>query len=241
MLYISPPFGNYFDYGKHSARIRGTFTADRRRGLVYHTLRSLRPVEGGWRNQIGFRNKGLQNIKKFDMSSYYSLAALDSNWVTLFTMLPQNAKIELNVGCPNVGTYSIRRAEIKLFTSHYKNLIVKMSPNVTREFLDDCQELGVKTIHLSNTIPTSRGGISGSQLKELCLPLVESTATTYNMEIIAGGGIYSKQDVIDYANAGAKHFSISTVFITAPWRVSSIHDAAWKVSHDRAVYRKVTT
>ena len=232
MLYISPPFGNYFNYGRHSTRIRGTFTADRRSGLVYHTLRSLRPVKGGWRNQIGFRNKGLNNIKKFDTASYYSLAALDSNWVTLFCMLPRHANIELNVGCPNVGPYDISRADIRLFASNYKNLIVKVSPNVTREFLDDCQELGVKTIHLSNTIPTSRGGISGSQLKELCLPLVETTATTYNMEIIAGGGIYSEQDVIDYANAGAKHFSISTVFITAPWRVSSIHNA---------IYRKVTT
>ena len=140
-------------------------------------------------------------------------------------MLPQNAKIELNVGCPNVGTYSIRRADIRLFTSNYKNLIVKVSPNVTREFLDDCQQLGVKTIHLSNTIPTSRGGISGSQLKELCLPLVETVATTYNMEIIAGGGIYSKQDVIDYANAGAKHFSVSTMFITDPWQISAIETA----------------
>ena len=232
MLYISPPFGNYFNYGRHSTRIRGTFTADRRNGLVYHTLRSLRPVKGGWRNQIGFRNKGLNNIKKFDTASYYSLAALDRNWVTLFCMLPRHANIELNVGCPNVGPYDISRADIRLFASNYKNLIVKVSPNVTREFLDDCQELGVKTIHLSNTIPTSRGGISGSQLKELCLPLVETTATTYNMEIIAGGGIYSGQDVIDYANAGAKHFSISTVFITAPWRVSSIHNA---------IYRKVTT
>ena len=232
MLYISPPFGNYFNYGRHSTRIRGTFTADRRSGLVYHTLRSLRPVKGGWRNQIGFRNKGLNNIKKFDTASYYSLAALDSNWVTLFCMLPRHANIELNVGCPNVGPYDISRADIRLFASNYKNLIVKVSPNVTREFLDDCQELGVKTIHLSNTIPTERGGLSGKPLKEVCLPLVETTATTYNMEIIAGGGIYSEQDVIDYANAGAKHFSISTVFITTPWRVSSIHNA---------IYRKVTT
>tara|TARA_Y100000782_G_scaffold103077_1_gene119958 strand:+ start:82 stop:630 length:549 start_codon:yes stop_codon:yes gene_type:complete len=180
----------------------------------------------------------LQNIKKFDTSSYYSLAALDSNWVTLFCMLPEYAKIELNVGCPNVGAYSIRRADIRLFTTNYKDVIVKVSPNVTREFLDDCQELGVKTIHLCNTIPTERGGLSGKPLKRVCLPLVESTATTYNMEIIAGGGIYSEQDVVDYANAGAKHFSISTVFITAPWRISAIHAAAWRVSHDSAVYRK---
>ena len=230
MLYISPPFGNYFDYGKQSTKIRGTFTFERRNGLVYHTLRSLRPVKGGWRNQIGFRNKGLRNIKKFDPHSYYSIAALDNNWIRLFNTVPKNLKIELNVGCPNVGGYEIRRADIKTFTEHHKNIIVKVSPYVTREFLDTCQEMGVKTIHLSNTIPTKRGGISGAQLKELCIPLVESTAKAYNMDIIAGGGIYSEQDVFDYANAGAKHFSVSTVLITKPWKVSEIHDAAWKIS-----------
>ena len=93
-------------------------------------------------------------------------------------------------------------------------------------------------LNLCKTIPTERGGLSGKPLKRVCLPLVKSIATTYNMEIIAGGGIYSEQDVVDYANAGAKHFSISTVYITAPWRISAIHAAAWRVSHDSAVYRK---
>jgi isoquinoline 1-oxidoreductase beta subunit len=96
MLYISPPFGNYISY-RNTTRIRGTFTAERRSGLIWHTLRSLRTVKGGWINQIGFRNKGLHNVFKFDKNSVYSLAAIDNNWIKLFALLPKNTKIELNV------------------------------------------------------------------------------------------------------------------------------------------------
>lgn len=231
MLYISPPFGNYISY-RNTTRIRGTFTAERRSGLIWHTLRSLRIVKGGWINQIGFRNKGLHNVFKFDKNSVYSLAAIDNNWIKLFALLPKNTKIELNVSCPNIANYTIKRRDIKTFTTHHDNVIVKVSPFVTRKFLDDCQEIGVNTVHLCNTMPTECGGISGSQLKNVCLPLVESVASSYDMDIIAGGGIYSAQDVVDYANAGAKHFSISTLFITAPWKISSIKAAALKINRD---------
>ena len=162
----------------------------------------------------------------------YSIAAIDGNWKKLFALLPEDAKVELNVGCPNVGAYSIKRADIKTFTSNHRHVIVKVSPYVTREFLDECQELDVKNIHLCNTMPTPNGGISGSQLKSVCLPLVETVAASYKMNIIAGGGIYSAQDVTDYANAGAKHFSVSTLCITAPWRLSEIKTAAWAVNRE---------
>ena len=224
MLYISPPFGNYIKR-KNATRIIGTYTFNRRWGLMWNTLRSLRKTEDGWINQIGFRNKGLKNISRFDNKSVYSIAALDNSWNKLFALLTDDIKIELNAGCPNVGAYTLKRCNIKPFIEHQNEVIVKVSPYVTRQFLDECQDVGVKTVHLCNTIPTPNGGISGKQLKELCLPLVESVATTYNMDIIAGGGIYSAQDVVDYANAGAKKFSVSTLFITAPWQISAIEAA----------------
>ena len=228
MLYISPPFGNYISC-PNTTRIRGTFTASRRRGLIWNTLRSLRPIRGGWINQVGFRNKGLENISKFDEKSVYSIAAIDNKWSRLFALLPEDAKVELNVGCPNVGSYTLKRADLKAFTEHHEDVIVRVSPFVKTEFLDNFQELRVRAIHLCNTLPTPYGGISGQQLKRYSLPLVESVATTYNMDIIAGGGIYSAQDITDYANAGAKHFSISTLFITAPWRLSEIRTAVGAV------------
>ena len=229
MLYISPPFGNHI-HRKNTTRIRGTFTFNRRWGLMWNTLRSLRKTEGDWINQIGFRNKGLKNVSKFDSKSVYSIAAIDNRWHKLFALLSSDIKVELNAGCPNVGAYTLKRSDIKPFIEHQASVIVKVSPYVTRQFLDECQDIGVKTVHLCNTIPTSKGGISGKQLKKLCLPLVESVANTYSMDIIAGGGIYSAQDVVDYANAGANHFSVSTLFITNPWQISAIEAAVLGVS-----------
>ena len=229
MLYISPPFGNYI-HRKGATSIRGTFTYNRRWGLMWNTLRSLRTVEGGWINQIGFRNKGLKNVSKFNSKSVYSIAALDNSWNKLFGLLPSDAKVELNAGCPNVGAYTLKRCNIRPFVENHDSVIVKVSPYVTRQFLDECQDVGVKTVHLCNTIPSPKGGISGKQLKNLCLPLVESVANTYSMDIIAGGGIYSAQDVVDYANAGANHFSVSTLFITNPWQISAVEAAVLGVS-----------
>ena len=74
MLYISPPFGNYLPY-KNAVRIRGTFTWKRRKGLLYHTARSLRPVKGGWRNQIGFRKKGIKK-GNFNTKDIFSIGWL---------------------------------------------------------------------------------------------------------------------------------------------------------------------
>ena len=81
---------------------------------------------------------------------------------------------------------------------------------------------GVKTIHMSNTIGTPKGGISGRQLKEVNLPKVEQAARL-SVNIIAGGGIYSPADVIDYRNAGANSFSISSVLISRPWELPAIY------------------
>ena len=66
-----------------------------------------------------------------------------------------------------------------------------------------------------NTIPTATGGISGKQLNERNLPLVYNAAHR-GLNVIAGGGIYSYKDVVDYRNAGADHFSISTAFFSRP-------------------------
>ena len=78
---------------------------------------------------------------------------------------------------------------------------------------------------MSNTIAAKKGGISGSQLKKINLPLIKK-AKEMDITIIAGGGIYTREDVIDYRNAGADDFSISTAWITKPWNVKEIYNEA---------------
>jgi dihydroorotate dehydrogenase len=89
--------------------------------------------------------------------------------------------------------------------------------------LFDC---GVRTFHLSNTIPSERGGISGDQLREQNLKQVEMFSSLnlpkHDINLIVGGGIYKPEHVRQYRSVGAtKSFSLSTVWFT-PWRVKEI-------------------
>ena len=233
MLYISPPFGNYFTY-KNAMPIRGTFTYHRRKGLIWHTARSLRPVKGGWRNQIGFRNAGIRSVnfdsralprQHYYTSAIYSISAMESaEWDSLLECIPAYVSLELNLSCPNVSSSPIPPDILSQFVSKYPSLQVKMKPSYNEYLLDRLIGEGVECIHMSNTISTPKGGISGRQLKEINLHNIERFAKVFTGRLIAGGGIYDAQDVIDYRNAGASDFSISTVYITKPWHIKEIYD-----------------
>ena len=224
MIYISPPFGNYISL-QDTTSIRGTFTYHRRKGLIYHTLRSLRPVRGGWRNQIGFRNKGIHAVDFTELADVYSICGLNEfEWTSMLFHIPEYTRLELNLSCPNVPTISISDEAMQAYCEKFPDLIAKVRYDIPNTDIDKLMDMGVKTIHCSNTIPTSKGGISGRQLKEVNLPNIERLAKTFTGRIIAGGGIYNKQDIIDYRNAGASDFSISTVYITKPWHIKEIYE-----------------
>ena len=226
MLYISPPFGNYFSY-KEATRIRGTFTANPRKGLIYHTLRSLRPVKGGWRNQIGFRNKGIKNIS-LKMNSICSVCGLnESEWETLVKYLPSlGSRIELNLSCPNVNEISIPDDILKEFIYKFPNLIVKVRYDISETLAAKIRLLGVNHLHCSNTIPTDKGGISGKPLRNLNVYAIQRLSQLHFPSLIAGGGIYSRENISEYRAAGATAFSISTAYITCPWNIPSIYREA---------------
>ena len=231
MLYISPPFGNYFSY-KDARRIEGTFTWERRKGLIYNTIRSLRPVSGGWRNQIGFRNKGIATrlLAPVKANRIISISAMEyQDWHKLCDYIPSNTPLELNLSCPNVNEIEITLNDLIRFVDKFPSLQVKLPPLKDRiwTLLTVCENAMASRIPLSNTIPTLKGGISGGQLKKINLPLVEFFAGQ-GFSITAGGGIYSAQDVIDYRNAGATHFSISTVFLSRPLCIANIYKEAFR-------------
>jgi dihydroorotate dehydrogenase len=113
---------------------------------------------------------------------------------------------------------------MQAYCKKFPDLIAKVRYDIPNTDIHKLMDMGVKTIHCSNTIPTSKGGISGRQLKEVNLPNIERLAKTFTGRIIAGGGIYNKQDIIDYRNSGASDFSISTVYITKPWHIKEIYN-----------------
>lgn len=217
---ISPPFGNYLHH-KGCTRVLGSFTWERRPGLLRHSLRSIRRVEGGWINQVGLRNRGIRNVT-LDDDYIYSLVGLEKgDWEQMLSFMPPGMTLELNLGCPNVHEYSIPRRALRAFCQRH-TIIAKLSPTgMVDDIAAMAMNAGADWLHCSNTLPTVTGGISGRQLFDINLPLVERFAKKYPGRIIAGGGIYSPKELTAYQQAGATHFSLSTVWFT-PWRVPRI-------------------
>lgn len=209
---VSPPFGNYIKH-PNCTPVIGSLTLNRRPGLIWNTIKSLRPIKGGWVNQIGLRNAGLNSINKFDPDHIYSLVGLGpDDWSIMLDMLPPNLNIELNLGCPNVHEYGIPFNTLRAFAKKH-TVSVKLPATSKIEIVADLAvNAQVHYLHCSNTIPTDRGGESGKRLKEFNLPMIELLHRRYRTPIIAGGGIYTAQDVTDYTNAGADHFSLSTAW-----------------------------
>jgi dihydroorotate dehydrogenase len=217
---ISPPFGNYLA-APNCTRILGSFTWQARPGLLGQIIRTLRPVTGGWVNQIGLRNRGIRNVH-FDFNHIYSLVGLDrGDWERMLHFCPDDLRVEVNLGCPNVHEYGISATLLSAYRAKFK-VIVKLPPTAGPEMIAMCIEAGVDHFHLCNTLPSARGGISGRQLQPYVVKLIREINTRYpHVHILAGGGIYSKHDVATYALAGATHFSLSTIWFT-PWRVPGV-------------------
>jgi dihydroorotate dehydrogenase len=217
---ISPPFGNWIR-SPECTSVLGSFTWEARPGLIYHAIRSLRHVKGGWINQIGLRNRGIRAIRRFEPRFIYSLVGLnDGDWERMLEHCPPGLTIEVNLGCPNIHEYGIPPSVLKDYCTKF-NVIAKLSPsgNVD-EMAAMCVEAGA-LLHCSNTVPSPFGGISGLPLLIVNLPIVARLAARYPGKIIAGGGIYGREIVRAYAQAGATGFSLATVWFT-PWRVSAI-------------------
>lgn len=225
---ISPPFGNWIS--RHYANsIHGSFTWEARPGLLYHTLRSLRPIKGGWVNQIGLRNPGLRHAGLAPENIHSLVGLIDGDWERMLEFAPANMTPEVNLGCPNVHEYGIPPAVLSSYCKKFGTVIAKLPPT---EMVDDlaamCVEAGVQYLHLCNTLPTDRGGESGARLFHRVLPIVERLAYRHRgVEVIAGGGIYHPAHLHAYRLVGATHFSLATVWFT-PWRVAKILDAYTK-------------
>lgn len=229
MIYVAPPFGTYFR-PKHAIPVLGSFTVEPRPGRTGQVLRTVRPTNGGWLNAIGLRNPGVVSLD-YRPGVVCSLAGIaDGDWEKLHEWMRlldwPTYLLELNLSCPNVAEYGHpRRATLEDFAKLPNATIsAKLPPNEVEALAltELCLESGIRLIHLSNTLPSPRGGISGAQLRAVNLPIVDSVARSYpTAKIIAGGGIYTVEHARQYRDAGAKHLSLGTVFMNPirGWRL----------------------
>ncbi len=227
-LIISPPFGNILNLD-YASSVCGTYTANKRSGMIYSYLKTFRPVyknnKIGWVNSIGLKNPGIVNLNYAKAKDkIVSIAFQNKDDASIFydNLSPfcQNNKIvkaiEINISCPNAKVNLVKAQEIELIKSLGVEVIVKISP--TKSYLDlikyysDC---GVNYFHLFNSFPCNSGGLSGVMLKNLYYNLIKKVLMEFgdSINIISAGGIDSIEDIMKYQKLGIKNYSISTLFL----------------------------
>lgn len=216
-LIISPPFGNWINHPACTS-VLGSFTLEQRKGLIYNTIKTFRPVKGGWVNKIGLRNAGIRSIKSFNTNKIYSVVGLEEgDWEKILDIIPPNVDVEVNLGCPNVHEYGIPINVLQNYCKKF-NIIAKLpATDKVYDVADMCITAGAKLLHCSNTIPTENGGISGLQLFDKNIMIVHNISNKYPGKVIAGGGIYSESEYDLYKVCGASYFSLSTIWMK-PWK-----------------------
>ena len=216
MIFISPPFGNYIHL-PNTIPIRGSFTLNERPGKWGQILKTLRyiPHLNGWVNKIGLRNPGIDYaIKTYRKGQIISIAIMDQKEIKpIVDKIPDDMDIELNVSCPNTDKHMINKG-LKVFLNKKRDwCIIKLPPINYQEDFDRYYNEGFRQFHLSNTLPTKYGGLSGPLLKPYTQKNIQYIRKFYpKCIIIAGGGIRSIKDIDEYKNSGANHFSVSTLF-----------------------------
>jgi dihydroorotate dehydrogenase len=228
---ISPPFGSYrmFDYDNATC-VLGSFTLRRRPGRIWKTLQFFwdnltDPIPNGCVNRIGLRNPGIGALEfNTHHLHIYSLVGLeDHDWELMFDHCSGHAdthiRFELNLGCPNVHEYGIRRSVLREWCRHYW-CGVKLPADLQKALViaDMAVAEGARYLHAGNTLASPRGGLSGEPLRLVNLEIVEALTKRYpGVPIVGGGGIYRLADLLDYRSAGATSFSLGTICFR-PWR-----------------------
>lgn len=216
---ISPPFGKYIKF-KETSNVYGSFTVNRRWGLIKQAIKTIRKIEkNAWRNKIGLRNPGLANVNPPKRAQdIISLAALEiSDWHNFAKTLQSpkfqhHKNIEINIGCPNAAIVDFPVELAHLFEG--KNISIKMPPTIDHNTkIKEYLAVGITTFHLCNTIPTPKGGISGYPLHEYTFPAIKKAREEFgdSITIIGGGGIYTLEDARKYLEIGVDHLSLSSI------------------------------
>lgn len=220
MLIISAPFGNYIQREGVISTF-GTFTRYRRPGRIRQVLRTVRHANGGWINQLGLRNVGIEKAPAANPGKATDIVSLhiDADWVETmrYSLYKYDERqwIELNVSCPNVIVPEWSSSQVnkicKAFMSHYQWVSVKLPPVDYLNLFCFAFEAGITHFHCCNSYPTPIGGVSGKPLMPYSLACIKQLKKLApEITVIGGGGIESTDDIKRYFEAGATHVAIGS-------------------------------
>jgi dihydroorotate dehydrogenase len=243
-LIVSAPFGNWVDSEHATSTLGTYTLEDRagfcRWWMAWRILRTLRYrfAMGGWSNKLGLPSPGIDHLEKiaidftirnsdpawvFPLHPWVSTKIVsihgfnEDEWRSLLSrqsLLGGFDKVEVNLGCPNVGHISVPDwmlwNAVKSFGS--TKIIVKLPPVSYWKMFEMAYAAGVRWFHCTNTLPVPAGGLSGKALKRVALDVVERIKSRYgcDVNVIGGGGITEPQDIKDFRSAGADKFAVGS-------------------------------
>jgi dihydroorotate dehydrogenase len=135
--------------------------------------------------------------------------------------------IVINISCPNTQDYqkyqeiSNIRDIIDTVTSKKINkpIFLKLAPNLNNYILHNIVNLSIKNnidgLIISNTLPTSRGGLSGKPINDITTEMIKKVykLSKGKLMIIGSGGVFSGKDAYQKIRNGASLIQIYTSFI----------------------------
>ena len=229
--------------------VKGT-TIRARQGNPYPRMAE---TYSGMLNAVGLQNKG---VDYFMTHIYPTVKDIDTNIIVnvsgstveeyvetaeKLNSLENIPAIELNISCPNVkeggmafGTNCLSAAQVvrEVRRAYKKELIVKLSPNVTdiSEIALAVEGEGADSVSLINTLlgmaidsekrvpilSTITGGLSGPAVKPIALRMVWQVAQAVKIPVIGLGGIMNAADAIEFILAGASAIQIGTANFIDP-------------------------
>ena len=241
---------DFIDISKLGGIVVKAVTSKNRDGNAYPRMAET-PM--GMLNSVGLQNKGVDHfireiypgIKDFDTAVIVNVSGSTiQEYVEVAEKLNELANIpaiELNISCPNVkqggmafGTSPVSATEVTRAVRmvYKKDLIVKLSPNVTSitEIAKAVAEGGADVISLINTLlgmaidaetrkpilSTITGGLSGPAIKPVALRMVWQVSQAVKLPIIGIGGIMNAIDAIEFLLAGASAVQVGTANFINP-------------------------
>jgi dihydroorotate dehydrogenase (NAD+) catalytic subunit len=231
------------DISKLGGLITKTITLQPRAG---NPLPHIIKTKYGFLNSVGLKNSGIKKYlkdelsfwQKFDTEIIPSIGGeKESDYIKLAKILNAESinAIEVNISCPNIDSGGMafgqnpkiaKRLIKKIRKVFNKNLIVKLSPNVTSitDIAAACLEAGADILSIANTylgleidnkkkkakLHRKIGGYSGSAIKPISLRMVWEVYKKFHCPIIGGGGIENFDDVLDYIMCGATAIAIGS-------------------------------
>jgi len=229
-LVISAPFGNYIQPAGTTPTL-GTFTAQRRGGILNRAWRIARTVRyyprmKAWVNKIGLRNPGIDWLVEKANAGVSGGIDVRDKLVSIHGFTPEDwnvlleksaalkpLAIELNMSCPNVGHIAWPPELFQRACDTGVPIVVKIPPVNYDAMVEQAYAAGLRTFHCCNTLPNPGGGMSGTPLKHVALQCIQDLQRKPyfdELTIIGGGGIYEPNDVDAYADLGVKHIAIGT-------------------------------